>query len=74
MRKTSRASALLFVLFVTVAAWAMHPADVATDATAESVDRSRPAKPAPSRRLLGAWLLASTGAVVILRGRRSRTR
>ena len=36
-------------------------------------DRARPSKPTPARRLLGCWLLAMTGTVIVLRARRTRT-
>jgi hypothetical protein len=41
-----------------------------TGAAATAPDR--PSNPSPSRRLLGVWLLASTGTVIVLRARRTR--
>lgn len=72
MKNTLLALALLLTLFVSVTAWSMQPASVATESTDGTADRARPLPPAPARRLLGMCLLASTGAVVVLRARRRR--
>ena len=51
--------------------WATPPADVATGgSTVTAADGARPLKAAPSRRLLGVWLLAMSGIVIVLRVRR----
>jgi capsular polysaccharide biosynthesis protein len=42
-------------------------------AGAANTDQARPVKPTPARRLLGGWLLAMTGTVIVLRARRTRT-
>jgi len=45
----------------------------ATDSRVGATDAFRPLNAAPSRRLLGVWLLSMSGAVIVLSARRRRT-